>query len=276
MSIHPTAIIDGHAEIDPTADIGPYVTIEGHVRIGPRTKVFPNAFLAGWTEIGADCQIHPGAVVGHVPQDFHFGGERSYCRVGDGTIIREFASVHRGTQPESWTTVGKRCFLLGYSHIGHNCELGDEVKVYNCTGLSGHVSVGDSAIISGYSLVHQFVRIGSYVMVGGGTRITKDTPPFFMALGESECVGYNAVGLKRSGKFNRDEIAEVKLSYRTLYRSGMTFGRAVEALAEQVRTSTGRAILEFIRAPSKRGIIGPPHPAGRNTAQAEDGAAAEI
>lgn len=270
MAIHPTAIIDRHAEIDPTADIGPFVTIEGHVKVGPGTKVYPNAYLAGWTEIGANCQIHPGAVVGHLPQDFHFGGERSYCRVGDGTIVREFASIHRGTQPDSWTTVGRDCFIMGYAHIGHNCELGTGVKLYNCSALSGHVIVGDNAIISGYSLVHQFARIGTLVMVGGGSRMGKDVPPFFMALGESECVGYNAIGLRRSGRFSAEEIAEVKEAYRTLYRTGVNFSKAVEELAHKVRTATGRTILDFVRSPSKRGLVGGPHKGTALTNDASD------
>jgi UDP-N-acetylglucosamine acyltransferase len=262
MPIHSTAIVDKRAEIDPEADIGPFVVIDGAVKVGTGTRVYPNAYLSGWTEIGANCQIHPGAVVGHVPQDFHFGGERSFCKIGDGTIIREFASIHRGTQPESWTTIGRECFILGYSHIGHNCVLGDRVKLYNCAALAGHVEVGDDAIISGYALVHQFVRIGSFVMVGGGSRLGKDVPPGFMAVGESRCVGYNSIGLRRSGKFSAEERAEVKTAYRTLYRSGLTFTKAVETLAEQLHTTAGRAILDFIRAPSKRGIIGPPRPGG--------------
>lgn len=257
MPVHPTAIIDSQAEIDATAEIGPHVVIEGHVRIGPQTRVYPNAYISGWTEIGAKCEIHPNAVVGHLPQDFHFGGERSYCRIGDGTIIRESASIHRGTQPESWTSIGKNCFILGFSHIGHNCILADGVKLYNGAALSGHVEVGENAIISGYSLTHQFVRIGDYVMVGGGTRLTKDVPPYFSVIGESECYGYNSIGLRRSGRFSSEEIAEVKLAYRTLYRSGRLFSDAVAELAGMVKTSTGRRIVEFVRAPSKRGIIGP-------------------
>lgn len=258
MPIHPTAIVDSQAQVAESADIGPHVVIEGSVSIGEHVKIYPNAYIAGWTEVGHDCQIHPGAVVGHVPQDFHYGGERSFCRIGAGTIIREFASIHRGTQPESCTIVGENCFILGYAHIGHNCELGDGVKVYNCTGLSGHVTVGDNAIVSGYSLIHQFVRIGEYAMIGGGTRLTKDLPPYMMGLHESECVGINALGLRRSGRFSTDEIREVREAYRTLYRSGQMFRTAVAALEAQVATKTGRAILEFLRAESKRGIIGGP------------------
>ncbi|MFO0972345.1 MAG: acyl-ACP--UDP-N-acetylglucosamine O-acyltransferase [Phycisphaerae bacterium] len=269
MPIHATAIIDRQAEVDSSADIGPFVVIEGAVRIGPRCKIYPNAYLSGWTELGADVQVHPNAVVGHLPQDFHFSGERSYCRIGDGTIIREGASVHRGTQPESWTTVGKNCFILASAHIGHNCVVGDGAKIYNCAALSGHVEVGQNAIVSGYSLVHQFVRIGDYVMIGGGSRITKDVPHFFAAYGESECYGYNVIGLRRSGQFSTVEIAEVKLAYRTLYRSGLLFRAAVEELAAAVQTRTGRAIVAFLTAPSKRGIVGP----SRNGSEEADASA---
>ena len=256
MAIHPTAIIDRQAQIAASAEIGPYVTIQGPVKIGEGVKVYPNAFLAGWTEIGERCEIHPGAVVGHVPQDFHYKGERSFCKVGAGTIIREFASIHRGTQPESLTTVGENCFILGYAHIGHNCTVGNNVKVYNCAALSGHVTVEDNAIVSGYSLIHQFARIGEYVMIGGGTRLGKDVPPYMKALHESECVGHNSLGLRRSGQFGREEMLEVREAYRMLFRSNLPFRKAVAQFAERAKTRTGRRILDFINAESKLGIIG--------------------
>jgi len=257
MAIHPSAIVSKEAEIDSSADIGPFAVIDGHVKVGPGCRIYPNAYVSGWTELGPKVEIHPNAVVGHVPQDFHFSGERSYCRIGEGTIIREGASIHRGTQPESWTIVGPQCFILASAHVGHNCVLGDSVKVYNCTALSGHVEVGDFAIVSGYSLIHQFVRIGEYCMVGGGSRIGMDVPPFMSAVYESQCYGYNAIGLRRSGKFTAEEILDVKGAYRTLYRSGKPFGQAVEELAGAVKTRTGKRILEFLKSPSKRGFVGP-------------------
>ena len=256
MGVHPTAIIDRQAEIAASAEIGPNAVIEGPVKIGERVKVYPNAYISGWTEIGERCEIHPGAVVGHLPQDFHFGGERSYCKIGAGTIIREFASVHRGTQPESWTVLGEDCFVLGYAHIGHNCELGRGVKVYNCAALGGHVIVGDNAIISGYSMIHQFARVGEYVMIGGGARLLKDLPPYMKALHESTCVGYNSLGLRRSEAFTREEIQEVREAYRCLFRSGLPFRKAVTRFADQAKTRTGRRILEFINAESRLGIVG--------------------
>jgi len=256
MAIHPRAIVDPQAHVPPSAEIGPNAVIEGPVRLGEHVRVYPGAYISGWTEIGDRCEIHPGAIIGHLPQDFHYKGERSYCRVGAGTIVREFASIHRGTQPESWTIVGENCFFLGYSHVGHNCELAGGVKLYNNSLLAGHVIVGEHAIISGNCAVHQFARIGEYVMVGGSTRVTKDVPPFMKVVYESQVTGANTIGLKRSGRFTAEEIHEVREAYRTLYRSDLLFRDAVSALAAQVRTRTGRRIVDFIRSESRLGIAG--------------------
>lgn len=257
MPIHPSAIIDRRAEIDPSADIGPYVVIDGSVRIGARCRLLAGAYVSGWTDIGADVELHPHAVVGHLPQDFHFGGERSYCRIGDGTIIREGATIHRGTQPESTTEVGKGCFLLAYSHIGHNCVLADGVKVYNNALIAGHVEIGANAIISGNCVVHQFVRIGDFVMVGGLSAIEQDIAPYFAFARDHGCYSVNLVGLRRSKLFSAEEIAEARLAYRILYRSGLLPARATERLAECATTRTGQRILEFVRSPSKRGLQPP-------------------
>lgn len=256
MPIHPSAVIDPQAHVPASADIGPHVVIEGPVKLGESVKVYPNAYITGWTEIGDRVIIHPGAVVGHLPQDFNFGGQRSYCKIGAGTVIREFASIHRGTQPESWTILGEDCFILGYAHIGHNCTLGDRVKLYNNSLLAGHVSVGDDAIISGGCMAHQFCRIGSRVMAGGGTRIIKDIPPFMTCLHESRIVGFNAFGMRRSKKYTPDEVTEVKNFYRLLYRSGMPFREAIKQLTETARTPAGKLIAEFLLAESRRGYAG--------------------
>lgn len=253
MSIHPTAIIDRQAQIAPTADIGPYVNIEGAVKIGEHVKVYPNAYLSGWTEIGDRCQIHPNAIVGHLPQDFHYKGERSYCKIGAGTIIRECASIHRGTQPESTTVVGENCFILAYSHIGHNCELGNNVKLYNCAALAGHVTVGDNTIISGYGMIHQFARIGEFVMIGACTLVSKDIPPYMKAWYQSQIVGYNAIGLKRSGQFTPAEVLEARNAYKAIFRSERPLNSAIEEFAPTAKERTGRRIVEFVRAPSRLG-----------------------
>lgn len=256
MAIHPQAIVDPQAKIAASAEVGPFAVIEGPVKIGEHAKIYPNTYISGWTEIGDRCEIHPNAIVGHLPQDFHFEGGRSYCRIGAGTIIREGASIHRGTQAESTTVVGKDCFILGNAHVGHNCEVGDDVKIYNCAVLSGHVTVGDHAIISGYVLVHQFCRIGEYVMVGGGARLTKDVPPYMKALHESTCVGYNVLGLQRSGEFTSEETGEIRTAFRMMFRTRAPFLRALDEFATQVRTRTGRRIVDFCKSESKLGIIG--------------------
>lgn len=257
MAIHPTAVVDKQARIDPDAKIGPYTVIEGEVTIGAGTRVYPNAYIAGWTEIGCDCEIHPNAVVGHLPQDFHYEPCRSYCRIGDGTIVREGASIHRGTQPESATIVGKGCFLLANSHIGHNCVLGDGVTLLNMTACGGHVEVADHATISAYCVVHQFVRIGSYVMVGGLSRVLTDVPPFFTCVHDTECVGVNLVGMRRAG-FSPEQIGDAKRAYRILYGSGTTFRKAVAELKDAVTTDVGRRILQFVQSESRRGFAAPP------------------
>ena len=257
MAIHSTAIIDHQAEVDPAVEIGPYAVIEGPVRIGPQTRVYPHAFITGWTQIGARCEIHPGAVIGHRPQDLAYEGAESYCRIGDGTIIREGVSVHRGTAAGSETVIGGRCFLMANAHVAHNCCLGDEVKLANNVMLGGHVRVGDGAFISGGTGIHQFVRIGELAMIGGAAAITMDVPPYFAAVRLGCCVGPNVVGLRRAG-FSPEQRDDVKRAYKVLYRSKMQFSKAIETLADTVTTDAGRRILEFLLEPSRRGVIGGP------------------
>ncbi len=252
MPIHPTAIVDPQAEIDSTADIGPYAVVEGPVRIGARSKLRAHAFVNGWTTIGRDCDIHPFAVIGNLPQDFHYGGQRSYCRIGDRVVIREGATVHRGTQPESATVIGDECLLMAYAHVGHNCILDAGVKVYNMTALSGHVEVGALAIISGYALIHQFVRIGRLAFVAAQTRLGMDVPPFMTAMGESTIVQYNSIGMRRAG-YDNDDIGEIRRIHRILYRSGHLYSRAMEQAAREARTRAGRELIAFLQAPSRRG-----------------------
>ena len=180
MPIHPTAVIHPEARIDESADIGPYVVIDGPVQVGPQVRVYAHAYLTGWTEIAAGCQIHPHAVVGHLPQDLAHDGCISYCRIGEGTIIREGANIHRGTGADTQTVIGKRCFLMANAHVAHNCRLGDDVRMANCALLAGHVRIDAGAFISGGAVVHQFARIGELVMIGGNARAVMDVPPFAM------------------------------------------------------------------------------------------------
>lgn len=252
--IHPTAIVDRRAEIDPAAEIGAYAMVEGGVRIGPQCVIWPHAFIAAGTTLGRAVQVHPFAVVGHPPQDRAWKGAPSYTQVGDETLIREHVSVHRGTAPESTTVIGQRVFLMAAAHVAHNCVVEDDVVLANGVLLAGHVRVGRRAFLGGNAVVHQFCRIGELAMIGGGLRVPNDVPPFMM-VGPGGVVGPNVVGLRRAD-FTSEQRAELRLAHRTLYRSGLLFRDAVQRVAETVRTEAGRRLVEFLQAPSKRGITG--------------------
>lgn len=253
MPIHSTAIIDKSAEIDPTADIGAYAVIDGRSHIGPRCKIWHHAFISWGTTLGADVQVHPFAVVGHHPQDIAWKETPSFTTIGDGTIIREHASIHRGTPPETTTVVGKRCFIMSTGHIGHNCVVGDEVKIVNGGLLSGWVTVGDKSFISGNAAVQQFTRIGEYCMIGGMTRVTCDVAPFMMA-SPGGVIGLNVVGLRRNG-FSAADRNALRLAYKTIFRSGTLLSKALERVEQSSDSPAVRRLVEFMRGPAKRGFM---------------------
>ena len=254
MAIHPTAIVDKTAEVDPTAEIGAYAVIENDVRVGPQTRIYPHAYVAQGTTLGRACQIHPFAVVGHLPQDLKYDGGPSYTQIGAETVIREHATVHRGTERESTTIIGARCFIMSAGHVGHNCVVGEDVIIVNGGLLAGHVEMGRRAFVSAGAKVHQFVRIGELVMLRGGSLATNDVPPF-MTLGPPGVIGPNVVGLRRAG-LDSDERQEIRWAYKTLYRSGLLFREAIDQVAETVKRDPGRRLVEFLRAASKRGFAG--------------------
>ncbi len=251
--IHPTAIIDKRAEIGEDVTIGPYVVIEGPVRLCDRVWIGAQAYVTGHTLVGEDCAIHPFAAIGGTPQDYAYHGERSYCRIGPRTVMREGATVHRGTTPESTTTVGADGLLMAYSHVAHNCDVADHVTLTNATALAGHVSVGPYAVFGGSAVVHQFVRVGEHVMVGGATVLTQDALPFMMYVKRNSCAGLNRVGLRRHG-FTADEINELKMLHRKLIREGTNIRQIAAATASEVKTDPGRRFVDFILAPSRRGL----------------------
>ncbi len=254
MAVHPTAIIGERCEIDSGAEIGAYAILEPGVRVGACVRIYPHAYVATGTTIGAGCQIHPFAVIGHHPQDMKWTQAPSYTVLGEDCVIREGAQIHRGTEPESRTVVGNRVYMMATSHIGHNCDVGDDVILANAALLSGHVRIGPRAFLSGCAMIHQFVRVGALVMVAGGTRVTMDVPPYFMAapLG---VIGPNTVGLRRAG-FTPQERAEIRVAYHNLYRSGAHFRDAIERVASTVATEPGRKLVEFLRERSRRGVMG--------------------
>jgi UDP-N-acetylglucosamine acyltransferase len=251
-AIHPTAVVDPQAEIASGVEIGPHAVIEGPVRVGRETKIWPHVYLTAPLEIGENCQIHVGAVLGHLHQALR-EPQAGGVRIGDRTVVREYAQVHRASQSGTWTTLGSDCLLMGFSHVAHDCHVGDRVILANGTLVAGHVTIEEKAILSGHVAVHQFVRIGTLCMVGGLARVNKDVPPYFLVKGDSEIWGINSVGLKRAGisEMARQKIRE---AYRLLYRAGLNTTQALKAIqAMDGATPEIERLIQFIQR-SRRGI----------------------
>jgi UDP-N-acetylglucosamine acyltransferase len=246
------------AEIDSSVDIGPNAVVEEHVKIGAGTRVMANAYLAGHTEIGRDNQIHMGAVIGHEPQDLKFDRTcRSFLKIGDRNVFREYCTVHRGTEPESATVIGNDCFLMVAAHVGHNCVIGNHVIITNCALLGGHVHVGDNAFISGGAVIHQFVHIGSLAMISGNARVSMDVPPFTLEAERNEVRALNLVGLRRA-QIPAAALAELKKLFKLFYLSGLNGTQALkEASADGAfKSAEAREFIEFVRN-SPNGICPP-------------------
>ena len=255
MAIHPTAIIDPKAELDSSVEVGPYCVIDAHVRVARGCRLYHGVYLTGWTEIGEDCVLHPGAIVGHAPQDTKYGGERSFCRIGPRTILREHVTIHRGTDPDSATTVGENCFLLAGAHVAHNCVVGSDVTLVNNVLLGGHVHVQDLVTIGGGAVVHQFVRIGKLAMITGNARITMDILPFALVDVTGHIAGLNRVGLRRADVSPEDRD-DLRKAYRLLFSSGLPFQQAVGELGKSAHTSCGQHLVRFLCEKTRRGFAG--------------------
>jgi UDP-N-acetylglucosamine acyltransferase len=254
MIIHPTAIVHPRAELAAGVEVGPYAIIGEHVRIGAGTRIGPHAVIDGWTTIGEACEIGVGAYLGGPPQDVKYRGQRSYLRIGDHVRIREYVTVHRSAEEEGATAVGSHSFLMAYTHVAHDCQLGEHVIMVNYAGLSGYVEVEDRAFISGHNAVHQFVRIGYLAMVSGASRVVKDIPPFTIAEGNPTRIrGLNVVGMRRLGLAPAVR-AELRRAFRLLYRSGLNTAQALQRLRQEgFAGGEVQRLIAFIEA-SKRGI----------------------
>ncbi|MCD6308761.1 MAG: acyl-ACP--UDP-N-acetylglucosamine O-acyltransferase [Candidatus Latescibacteria bacterium] len=254
-SIHPTAIIDDDAGIAGDVGIGPYAVVESNVVIGRGTMVGASAFIGRGTQLGEDIRVFPHAVVGTVPQDLKFGGEETTLEIGDRTVVREFATLNRGTHARGKTTVGSDCLIMAYSHVAHDCIVGNNCILANSATLAGHVTLEDWVIVGGLVPVHQFVKIGCHAMIGGGWRVSKDVPPYVTAAGDPlKPVTINSVGLERRG-FSGETIANLKKAHRVLFRSGTDLTGSIEALDELGDMGPEvEHIKEFIRK-SERGVI---------------------
>lgn len=254
-------MISNLAFVHPDARLGkdvvvePFAYVAGNVVIGNETWIGPNATILDGARLGRNCRIFPSAVVSGIPQDMKFRGEETTAELGDRTTVRECATVNRGTAAAGKTVVGNDCLLMAYSHIGHDCFIGNNCIVGNSTGLAGEVKVDDYAIISPGTLVHQFSRIGAHVIIGGGSKVRIDVPPFVKADRDPlSFMGLNTVGLTRRG-FSKERIDEIHNIYRIIYLNKMNFTQAIEHLEKEFSPSPDRDyIIEFIRK-SERGVI---------------------
>ncbi len=253
--IHPTAIIDPEAQIGPNVTIGPYTVINKQVSIGTNTIIGPHAVIDSYTDIGPDCHIFQFAAIGAAPQALKYEGEETRVAIGRGTVVREFATIHRGTvEGGGITRVGEENFLMAYIHIAHDCQTGRRVVMSNNATLAGHIVIGDYATIGGLVAVHQFVRIGNHAFIGGKSAVVKDVPPYVMAVGDrARLRGLNSVGLKRSA-FSPETVSLLKKAYRLLFRFGLTLNEAIERVRAEVEPIPEiTRMIDFIKS-SERGI----------------------
>jgi UDP-N-acetylglucosamine acyltransferase len=249
------AFVHPNAEIGKNVVIDAFAYIDENVVIGDGTHIYPHATILSGARIGKNCNIFPGAVVSAIPQDLKFVGEETTAVVGDNTTIRECVTINRGTASKGTTIVGSYCLIMAYAHVAHDCKLGDRIILGNTTQLAGEVVVDDWAIVSGGTLVHQFCHIGAHVMIQGGSKITKDIPPYIMAGREPlGYMGLNIVGLRRRG-FIAEQMNAIQESYRYVYLSGLNTTQALEAIEKNIPKSKEREdIISFIKS-SERGII---------------------
>ena len=235
--VHPTAIIHPSAELGVGVKIGPYCVIGPDVRIGDGTRLESHVVIERYTTLGKNCHIGASAVLGGVPQDYKFHGERSFLDIGDNNIIREFCTIHRASGEEESTTIGNNNMLMAYCHIGHNCKLGNGITMANMAGVSGHVLIEDKVVLGGMAGVHQNVRIGKLAMVGGMSKVVVDIPPFMMADGRPiKVYDLNVIGLRRNGVAPRVR-AGLRHSYKLLYRSSLNISQALSRIEAEVESS---------------------------------------
>jgi UDP-N-acetylglucosamine acyltransferase len=254
--IHPTAIIDAQAEISDTATIGPYVVIGPNVTVGPESIIEPHVVIRGPTTIGARNHIYQFSTVGEATPDLKYHDEPTELVIGNDNIIRENVTIHRGTvQDRGITQLGDHNLIMAYVHVGHDSIVGNNTILVNNTALAGHVMVGDWAILSGYTLVHQFCKIGAHSFSGMGTAIGKDVPAFVTVAGSpAEAKTINSEGLRRRG-FSSHTLAELRRAYKIIYRQGLTLDNAVQRLEGMVKETPELQMLIDSLSNSERGIV---------------------
>jgi UDP-N-acetylglucosamine acyltransferase len=253
-AIHPAAFVDEEALLGAGVTIGPGAVIGPHVRIGDGTSVGSHALITGWTKLGRGCRIHHAAVLGSPPQDLKYSGETSYLEVGDRTEVREFVTANLATEPGATTRVGSDCLLMAYSHVAHNCQLGDHVILANAVQMAGYVTIEDWAIVGGGTVIHQFVRVGRHSMIGGGSRIPQDVAPYVKLGGNPpRLAGVNSIGLERRG-FSAEACAALDRAYRILFRQRLTVADAVSRIRAELPGVPEVEVLARFAETSTRGL----------------------
>lgn len=253
--IHPTAIVSRKAEVAADVEVGAFVIIGDNCVVPSGCIIAPRATLERNVTLGENVQVGMGTILGGPPQDLKFAGEETTVEIGDGTVIREYTTINRGTSQSFKTTVGRNCLLMSYVHLAHDCHIGNNVILSNVVQLAGHVTVEDKAIVSGLSAAHQFVRIGRHSFIGGCSRVSKDIPPFLKASGNPVTLyGLNTVGLQRSG-MDENTIRELKRAYRLLFRSEMNVTQAIERAQGEIEPLPEvQELIRFVEA-SERGVV---------------------
>jgi UDP-N-acetylglucosamine acyltransferase len=253
--IHPTAIIAPDADIAADVEIGAFAIVGEGCSLETGCVIAPRATLERNVTLGRDVKVGICTVLGGAPQDLKYAGEETSVEIGDGTVVREYVTVNRGTAHSFKTTVGENCLLMSYVHVGHDCRIGNSVILSNVVQLAGHVTIEDKAIISGMSAVHQFTRIGRHSFIGGMSRVSKDIPPFLKAVGNPvKLYGLNTIGLQRSG-MDEETIRELKRAYRLLFRSDLNVSQAIERAQTEIESLPEvKELIRFVEA-SERGVV---------------------
>jgi len=253
--IHATAMVSRDAELGADVRIGPFAIVGPGCVIGDHVSIAPHAVLERNVHLGTDVRVGVGSVLGGDPQDLKFKGEETTVEIGDGSVVREYSTINRGTAQSMKTSVGRGCFIMSYVHLAHDCHIGDGVIISNATQLAGHVTVEEKAILSGVSAVHQFALIGKYSFIGGCSRVAKDVPPYVKAVGNPvKLYGLNTVGLQRNG-FPEDVVRELKRAYRLFFKSELNVSQARARAESELRHIP--EVEEFLRffERSERGAV---------------------
>lgn len=257
MPVDGSARIGPEVELAPDVEVGPGVIIDGPSRVGPGTRILAHAYIGPYTTIGAQNLIGFGAIIGYEPQDYAFTGAESYTIIGDRNLIREYVTIHRGTKPGSATRVGSHNFLMALSHLAHNVVVGDHVIVVNGALVAGYVEVADRAYISGNCVIHQFCRVGTLALMRGGSRTSRDVPPYCIIDWAHTVRGLNLIGLKRAG-FSASQIGPLRQAVRLLFgRRGNLSQALARVEAEVPLTPEVTHLLDFIRSSSRGVALGP-------------------